>query len=272
LNIPISTLKTYKASALANYKRGNSKGGRPRTLDETGDNELIEFVNSSVDIQQSKARRAFKRKVCELHEATRERKGLCCVGSIVINTKTMKRLRKRLKIKYTSGQTKTDARVRAEYDFRNFVANAVMFYYKALYLSPHELGNWDGVQFAIFKENNKLLCYILPSAQHKPITGVSDSGTGIYIKYIITSNAAGMTAPGVFVLQDSSMEKGTFAVYKVWGLSHNTDADAYGYLIVCHSRALNDNAYEWYILNIVIPFYSTVRERFVVPQLWVSRL
>ena len=129
--------------------------------------------------------------------------------------------------------------------------------------------NWDFATFSCGNEsfsgelvyvpvNIELVSRVRATELEKqPVTVLSTGELGIYIKKVHLHNALGQIAPPIYVIQDTTLADDAFEVHKVPGLTHSSDAEAFGYIVFGKSRCLNLQFYEWFFLNYVFPFVET---------------
>ena len=169
-----------------------------------------------------------------------------------ISEKSVKKYLELLHLKAVGGQSKTEARIKAEQDPRNAVSFAIMLGSKATSLSPYLLFNYDATAFCI-GDNEELL--IVPENLAIPPTTTSDSSIPIVIKLIHLHCAAGVPAPCVFIVSDDSMTEDQCEFFTVPGLSGVAAADNFcGFVFVMKSRSGNQTFYDHFYKSVLIPF------------------
>ena len=87
-----------------------------------------------------------------------------------------------------------------------------------------------------------------------------DHDTGVFAKHLTLVNGSGRSAPFVFILANSSLEKGEFVCEPVQDLG--TDRNPKGYIVVAHSRNPSAEFYKWYYNEILLPFVQSLRKAY----------
>ena len=70
---------------------------------------------------------------------------------------------------------------------------------------------------------------------------------------------ADQVAPPVYVIGDDTLGPEDCLTFKVIGLINTNTVGAYGYLVLCQSRAGNVSFYVLYVTTVVLPFIMEIR-------------
>ena len=171
-----------------------------------------------------------------------------------VSESTLRRLHNELGISFVTPQTTITARINAEDDVRNFFVEAVM---EAAFMSACDVNlilNMDATTFAIYGTGLALSVAIIRQKEDKePVTVVPAASTlGLYVKVYNMISMGLSAAPSVLILADDTMGPEEFLYFRVEKLSHESGAQAYGWITLCRTRQGNDAFYKWYYKTVAV--------------------
>ena len=147
----------------------------------------------------------------------------------------------------------------AENNIKNALSTFCLFNNICNYVkNPNLIVNFDATQFT-FNDSSYDLVQVLTNSGVKLETYSTSkdfifTSFGLRIKYFAIITASGLMCPTpVYILADSSVEKGKFNCYEVNGLS----LDIYnpkGYICFCNTRAGNTEFFLWFNNTVLLPF------------------
>ena len=166
----------------------------------------------------------------------------------------------------------TAARDRETKDPRNVLswAAAVNAYCKDLY--PQLVFDLDAVSLRYGKmmDGNAIerVMVFLDDLKELKSKGVSlkaqigkegDEEKGVFCKKYHMSNSFGQMSPNAYMIEDDTIGPDECHWYKVAGLSSDNSVGGCGFIAFCKKRSGNDNFFELYIDNVILPFVTSCR-------------
>ena len=114
--------------------------------------------------------------------------------------------------------------------------------------------NMDATTFAVYGDGLVVKVAVVRNKLDKaPVTThTEDNSLGIYVKVYNAISMGLSAAPLVLVLADDTMAADEFSCFQVSRLTHDCGATSYGWIVLCKTRACNDNFYIWYFKEILV--------------------
>lgn len=251
--LPLTQLYGYSEKS----RKLKEQEGRPKSLDMVGRSELVDELLSLQRCSASEVKEHVyanvQQKICE----SNIRSG----GSGIIRPVcdgTLRNIFKDLAISFVKPEIKTKARYNAENDIRNYFVEAAMDEAHMTACKASLVANLDATTFAVYGEGLESTVGIVrgtTTAERSTVAvlpGVNNTGLGIYVKVYNMISMGLSAAPPVIILADETLQQDSFFSFKVNGLSHDLGTSSYGYIVLCQSRAGNDQFYQWYYRSVVV--------------------
>ena len=262
LDLSVKTLQKWarnNRNGVANHGGG---GGRPRMYSKEASERLaralchphyqpdeISYENLRMTALESTALE-YKKNVDDVVEPSRF---------------TTARMEKREGIKTGNAEVGTDARITAEADIRNALSFAAMNSMMSKLTDPALILNADATVFTIGNNSGvKKVKYSGPrpkALKTKPRKKDGSNTLGYGIKYMCLISASGMAADPVFLIADEKMKECDFRAYVVPGLGFNVSKSK-GHLTFAKTRVGNLAFFNWFCLNVIVPFVRDIKEQY----------
>jgi transposase len=206
---------------------GEECGGRPPKLDSHSSAELCRYLKQARSEQNAATSAQLNQKIKDEVMATSARRGIANDPGHIA-AKTLFNIKVSHDCEEGKCQLKTRARIINEADPRNAYTMACMMYAFCAILAACMVFNWDATQFYINLDVNDKAVYIKSDENQRPLTRESSGTLGISIKYYHFHNAAGETAPAVYIIADDKMAEEDFVVLPIIGLGNSTEVGSKG--------------------------------------------
>jgi len=172
-----------------------------------------------------------------------------------LSKKSKRKYMKEMNITEVKGQDTTNARREAVQDFRNFISHAAMMNAFGRVSDPSLSFNFDSTQFHIhFGSDEKKHFFVVEEKRNKSKSYAGSGHLPISVKLMWLNNATGNVAPFLFLFADENLSEEEFYVYEVPNLSPSTTAGGRGFISFCKTRNACKGWFQWFMLQIVIPF------------------
>jgi hypothetical protein len=147
-------------------------------------------------------------------------------------------------------------------DLRMVATWFVMCYGFSSMLEGWQKWNIDGTTFKCTPVGSGIrVAVVRESGIRGPVqTLKAQVGTDLFIKYMGMISPGGHSSRIVLILAIDELPKGKFHVERIDGLAVSGLATEYGYVVFCKSRAGNKLLWQWYLLDVVIPTISDIKE------------
>ena len=231
-------------------------------MDETAKEELIKELKSRRQAQDTVTSREFAQLVQQKAKETNVKRGGNDLD-VEISDDTIRDIRNQLNAATTTGQSKTEARVKAEADPRNAYSEALMLNAYQSNIDPALILNCDATQYFVRNsgEGDDLLVYIIDVTDDSPVTKIAQNtgDMGIFVKSYTLVSASGSMGPMVLVCADDSLDEDGLVVKQLNGISHIKDSSFYGYVVFTKTRAGSVSFYRWFVEEIICDYVQRVR-------------
>jgi hypothetical protein len=260
---------------LCRFRKGGNvcaQKGRPPRIDATGSNILVRKLTGVFhDLRAGE----FAGICREQAVATAQNRGDIDPSQVkAVSSRTLERLKAATGIKTGTAVATTVARAESVADVRNMGAFLAMCLLLTPMCHPALILNADATQYEVGYKAKKIECVYLPGegtggpGQHAgPLKVLPVKGAGVgmafFIKYMGMICAWGLFAPPVYIVASAGMPVGEFDVYNVDGLGFGADASScFGYVVFCKTRCASESFFDWFVVEVVIPFVLAMRKRF----------
>jgi transposase len=248
------------------YNHGSAfatQSGNLSRLDEEAKAYVKEKTKDMTDKQRALTRTELEEVVNEAARQTHERRGFSRITCKLVSSATFLALLDELDIHLETGQSTTVARANARRDVRNFLSMIAMNYACSEGLPMYLVGNMDATHFIVSNKNGEVLARLgkfHDDEENQATTHAETTNLNQGVKWMVVCDAAGHVSDNIFVIADSSMDASKVCVYKVLGLTHLTDPNKNGYLVVTRKRGANLAFFKWLVEDVIIPFTHSCRD------------
>ena len=255
---------------LSSYKRRVEKGqqmyekaGNRLLCDQEHQDDIVKQIDDAIVRKRGYGKRGLKKLFKKGTQESQRKLGVHF--SREISDRTQRRYQQKNNITMKNAETKTDARLNAEFDLRNAFSQIIMWFSVLFFVNKLCcIINYDATQFEFGKANK--MAKVATTANTKrsktrPFATSSEESSmelNYHVKYYCICNAAGRLCPTwVFLVADGQMSPDEHLVYPVMGLSQVENE--FGYICFCKSRAGNAKFYDWLNKTVVAGFIKMIK-------------